>query len=347
MRKKYMPIFLITFCLLFSSCTQKTISIEDKPPEESTITPNISADAFPEQKEYVKTPYIPPKHPEKSPAEREPFYKDRAVVLTYHHISTNPVSSITISPGRFESDLKMLKNDGFNIISFKEMIDGIEGKSKLPVNAVVITFDDGYGSFYKYAYPALKKYKVPAVCFIITSWTENYVPEGGELNSLGLQEINEMYQSGLVDIESHSHKGHEYIVKDEEGKIGGILAYRIYDPKIGEYEPEESYKIRVEKDLAESRDIIKKYIGTEPEVFCFPFGHYNAALVELGKKAGFKYFVTTLYGNNKANSKNNLIKRIRSGDAKLTTEKLKQNIIDCGRGKPYNGNQLSNQPATQ
>lgn len=262
------------------------------------------------------------------------YYTGKAVVLTYHHISQKPVSSITIKPERFEADLKMLKDNYFNVITLRDMIKAMYGEYKLPPNAVVITFDDGYESFYKYAYPLLVKYNMPATNFVITSWVENYTPSGKELNSLGPEQIEEMYKSGLIDIQSHSHDGHDYIVRNEKGQTGGKLAFQVYDKSKGEYEAEDSYNKRVVDDLAKSVVMVEKYTGEKSDMFCFPFGHYNSRLVRRSREAGLKYFITTAYGYNKENSQSNMIKRIRSGDAKLSPEKLNINIINCGQGKP-------------
>lgn len=97
------------------------------------------------------------------------YYENKAVVLTYHHIDTR-AGGITITPQRFESDLKMLKESGFNVISQRYLNECISGTKKLPQNAVVITFDDGYESFYKYAYPLLIKYNMPGVVYIVSAF---------------------------------------------------------------------------------------------------------------------------------------------------------------------------------
>ncbi len=39
----------------------------------------------------------------------------------------------------------------------------------VPSNAVLVTFDDGYQSFYTAAYPILKSLRIPAVNFVITT----------------------------------------------------------------------------------------------------------------------------------------------------------------------------------
>lgn len=341
--------------ILMISCTSKAAVVNDSEPVKESQTPqsqpaqgvipqkvedmpvpdNRAPDNRVKQQPLIEPLSLPasflPTADYNIPADKV-YYKDRAVVLTYHHISTKPISSITIKPERFEADLKMLKDSSFNVISFRDMINGMSGEAKLPPNAVVITFDDGYESFYTYAYPLLQKYKMPAAEFVITSWTEGLVELNKELNSLNPDEIKEMYKSGLVDIQSHSHKGHNYIVRDAKGDEGGFLAYQIYDQRTEEYEDPESYGKRVFDDLSTSVSIIQKYTDDAPDTLCFPFGHFNSRLVGIAKYAGFKYFVTTMYGYNKENSKSIYIYRIRSGDAKLNPEKLKQNIIDCGRG---------------
>ena len=42
----------------------------------------------------------------------------------------------------------------------------------MPKRSVVITFDDGYQSVYRYAYPILKKYGFTASMFVVTSTVE-------------------------------------------------------------------------------------------------------------------------------------------------------------------------------
>lgn len=257
------------------------------------------------------------------------YYSGKAVVLTYHHISREPFSGITITPERFEKDLEMLKNKGFNVISMGKLLNCMEGREKLPDNAVVISFDDGIESFYKYAYPLLKKYYMPSINFVITSRTEKYKPSNKDFNPLSPQELCDMYDSGLVDIQSHSDNGHDYAYINPKLKKGGKLAYKIYNPKMASYETDSEYSSRVMKDLLKSRDVIFKYTGQYPNMLCFPFGHYNKRLVKLAENCGFQYFITTQYGYNRYDSKSKFIYRIRSGDSGLNSDKLFNNIINC------------------
>ena len=259
-------------------------------------------------------------------------YRNKAVVLTYHHISNKKFSAITITPQRFAEDIEALKNNGFNIISLRRLVLAMNGECMLPDNSVVITFDDGLESFYRYAYPVLKKYRLPATEFLITARTKASYVKGSELNSLTESEIQEIYKDGLVDFQSHTDNSHDYAVINPDGKQGAELAYRLYNTKTKSYETEEEYENRITNDLTTSSNVIYEYINKRPDMLCFPFGAYNKKVIDCARKAGFKYFITTQYGYNKEGSKSCKVMRIRSGDAKLTSEKLIKNIICCANG---------------
>lgn len=255
-------------------------------------------------------------------------YKNKAIALIYHHISSTKTDNLTITPERFESDLKSLKDNEFNIISLSQMLNGMYGKFKFPDNAVVITFDDGIESFYNYAYPLLKKYNMCAVNFIITSRTEGYKTS----KALSPNEITEMYKSGIVDIQSHTHRSHYLEYVDLNLKQGGVLANRIYNSGNNSYESEEAYMKRVTDDLKKSREIIYKYIGVYAEVLCFPFGHYNEKVISIAEACGFKYFVTINEGCNEQNSMCKMVLRINVGGDYLATDTVIKNIINCANG---------------
>jgi poly-beta-1,6-N-acetyl-D-glucosamine N-deacetylase PgaB len=256
------------------------------------------------------------------------FYKDRAVVLTYHNINNEPQGEITIKPERFESDLKMLRDKGFNIISLRDMLNAMAGLTVMPDNAIVITFDDGLKSFYSSAYPLLLKYNMPAVNFLITSRNETYNMFNSDDGPLSPNEITEMYKSGIIDFQSHTNDSHEYVIINSNLKKGPKLVHRIYDVETKSLESTEDYEKRVSQDLTKSSETIYKYTGKYPDVLCFPFGIYNDRIIELARNCGYKYFVTTLQGCNRANSENVKIYRIRAGDEKLDTNKLFNSILD-------------------
>lgn len=75
------------------------------------------------------------------------YYQDQVAVLMYHHIHDKDQSSSTITTKLFQDQMQMLTDKGYHFISLPEFRNFMQG-STVPDNAVLITFDDGYQSFY-------------------------------------------------------------------------------------------------------------------------------------------------------------------------------------------------------
>ena len=65
-----------------------------------------------------------------------------------------------------------LKANGYNVISIQDVINAKNAGKQLPEKAVVLTFDDGYKSFYTYVMPLLKAFQYPATLAIVGSWID-------------------------------------------------------------------------------------------------------------------------------------------------------------------------------
>lgn len=258
-------------------------------------------------------------------------YSKKAVVLTYHSVSdmiykNDDLNSVTISTEKFRTHLRGLKDYGFNIISLRHLLDAVQNKAEMPPNAAVITFDDGKSNFYSDAFPILSSYKMPVTCFIITKLTEYNKNQISDDTILSPAQLKKLYQSGLVDIQSHTHSNHDLIFIDKDKNIGSSLCHRIYNSENHTYEGWPEYRYRVTQDLFKSRNIINEYTGIMPDVLCLPFGEYNNDVIRLAEKCGFKYFITTDRGNNSEGSKSKFINRIE--ETSLGFEDLLYRILD-------------------
>ena len=80
--------------------------------------------------------------------------------------------------------LRRLKNSGLDVISLDEMhARYINGDFKR--RFVCITFDDGYKDLMRWAYPVLRKYRLPFALYIPTSFPDRL----GELWWLALEAV--------------------------------------------------------------------------------------------------------------------------------------------------------------
>lgn len=113
--------------------------------------------------------------------------------LMYHNVFSKTSDGI-ISKDEFERHMEYIKD----MKTFKmEELESIG--YKLPENAILVTFDDGYRNNYTNAFPILKKYNIKATIFLNTKYI------GTDTSYLNWNEIQEMYESGLIDFQLHTH----------------------------------------------------------------------------------------------------------------------------------------------
>ncbi|SCZ79030.1 polysaccharide deacetylase family protein [Acidaminobacter hydrogenoformans] len=100
-------------------------------------------------------------------------------VLCYHHLlleaEMTPFQKLNgaiVSVEKFESDMAYLKSRGVTTLTMAQLEDHLAGRWTAPENSVVITFDDGYKSVYRYAYPILKAHGFTATMFVVTGTVE-------------------------------------------------------------------------------------------------------------------------------------------------------------------------------
>lgn len=240
-------------------------------------------------------------------------FSNRVAILEYHHIDPN-ASDYTITPETFKNHLAALKANHYNVISMQQFIDFLKGKHSVPPDAVVLTFDDGYESFYKYAYPALKEQNMTATNFIIV----NYLGTNPGTPFLNWDEILEMKNDGF-GFYSHTYNSHDLSV-DQNGNPVSPLTNPIFLKDKNRMETQEEYKLRVKADLMKAEEIIQSKLGNQDKVFCFPHGRYNQTILDIGDQLGYSYYFTGLDGLNTIGTK--LIKRVNVGSADVTANSL-------------------------
>ena len=105
-----------------------------------------------------------------------------------------------MTPQKFESQIKWLKDNGFTIIPLKEAVEYLQGtRASLPAKPVVITADDGWQSQYTYLFPIARKYNIPVTLFIYPET----ISQGK--HAMTWDELRELQHTGLFDIQGHTY----------------------------------------------------------------------------------------------------------------------------------------------
>ena len=143
----------------------------------------------------------------------------------------------------------------------------------------MITFDDGFESFYILACPLLKERNMKSVVSVIGKITEKYSEtEDHNINysNLNFNQISELSSSGLVEIQNHSYDMHI----SAQGQRKGISKLDI--------ETYDEYKKNLSNDLLTLQKILKLNCGITPQCVTYPYGAYSDETLEIIKKLGFK-----------------------------------------------------------
>ncbi|MFR2643832.1 MAG: poly-beta-1,6-N-acetyl-D-glucosamine N-deacetylase PgaB [Haemophilus parainfluenzae] len=231
------------------------------------------------------------------------FAQDRYGVLAYHSVVDESAAENqkqyfpqTISAQMLIKHFNWLKENGYNVISWQQVIDAENGKGTLPDNAVLLSFDDGYETMYNVVFPLLKAYNYPAVFAPVTGWLDTpanqkiaYADKMLDRSVFATwSQVKEMEQSGLVEVASHTHNLHNGINANPSG--GQLPAVIAPEYKNGKYETEDAYKNRLKSDFAHTVQTLVNHIGKKPRVMVWPYGQFNDVAVQLARQAGMPHY---------------------------------------------------------
>jgi peptidoglycan/xylan/chitin deacetylase (PgdA/CDA1 family) len=211
-------------------------------------------------------------------------------ILMYHRVAPLPegggaqAPTWNVTPSRLRQQLGGLIERGYRPWPLRRALEHSREGLPLPSTAFVVTFDDGYESVYRYAWPILRALQVPATVFLATAyldsaepfpfddWAESgsrRVPEGS-WRPLRKAQCREMLADGLVELGAHTHTHQDF----------------------------RGHAADFEKDLARCVSELREGFGVIEVTFAFPFGTPSAGfaqqdLVAAAKRTGVICGLTT------------------------------------------------------
>lgn len=202
-----------------------------------------------------------------------------ARIITYHSVQpvgSGPRSSY-VDPGAFDAHISWLLRSGRKVVPLSLLAERVASRQPIPADWTCITFDDGYVDNYRYAFPVLKHYEVPATIFLVT----------GKINKdpdfLTLAQIAEMQGYGVT-----------------------FGAHTVDHVSLSSIPPEEALR-----QIQGSAEQLEALTGHRAEHFCYPFGHYNETVEGFVRASGFQTCCTEQAGP--VTSKSDLLRLRRAG----------------------------------
>lgn len=191
-------------------------------------------------------------------------------VLSYHKFSESHSDAMTVTRESFRSQMQLLKENGYHVVTMDELYDFLDFKADLPGKSVVITIDDGWRSLYEIGFPILQEYGFPATLFLSTSMIT------GSGKTLSWDQVRDMADAG-IDMQCHT-VDHRNLSTLQEG------------------EPFLEYYTDLERELVRSTRTIEKETGRKVRYLAYPYGATNHLVIALLKKVGYRGALTVKRG---------------------------------------------------
>ena len=191
------------------------------------------------------------------------YYSDDMGILSlmYHRFDEDKYPSTNIQMDVFKKQVKIIQNLQYKFYDPKNLEKNfytIKTEKK-----ILITIDDAFSSFYKIAWPFLKREKIPFILFVSTEAV-------GKKGYMTWKQIKELEKESFVYLGNHSHT-HDYLVdlRNEDFINDVDTASAIFIKQLG-YNP-----IFFSYPFGEYSSFIKKYISDN---FKFSFGQHSGVI---------------------------------------------------------------------
>lgn len=236
----------------------------------------------------------------------KPWPKNHFLALCYHDVQDDSADEryLAVRTSALNDQMAWLHDNGYTAISVQQILDAHNGGKPLPDKSVLLSFDDGFSSFYSRVYPLLKAYNWPALWAPVGQWlatpADKPVDFGGELTDRKLfsdwEIVREIKNSPLVEIGSHTWDSHFGAQANPEGSKKPVMANRLYDPIKAAYETDEAFRQRLETDVRKITQKIKEVSGKSPIAWVWPYGAANGTALSIIKEYGYKMAFTLQTG---------------------------------------------------
>ena len=172
------------------------------------------------------------------------YYSEDSGILSlmYHRFDENKYPSTNIQMHIFKKQMSIINTLNYKFYDPQRL----QKYFNIPKNKkeILITIDDAFLSFYKIAWPYLKREKIPFILFVSTEAV-------GKTGYMSWEQIQEIEKEPYAYIDNHSHS-HGYLVDLE---TENFLS-----------------------DINASIKIFNKHLGYNPIYFSYPFGEYSKTI---------------------------------------------------------------------
>ncbi|MCU6323678.1 poly-beta-1,6-N-acetyl-D-glucosamine N-deacetylase PgaB [Enterobacter quasiroggenkampii] len=257
----------------------------------------------------------------------KPWPQNQFLVLAYHDVEDDAADQryLSVRTSALNEQISWLLHNGYHVISVQDILDAHDGKKTLPPKAVLLSFDDGYSSFYTRVWPLLQAWNVPALWAPVGSWVDT--PENQKVNFGGLMTprdrfatwdmVRELSRSPLIEIGSHTWASHYGIPANPQGSREPAIANRFYDKATGRYETDRQFNQRIGDDVRKVTNKITQVTGKAPRAWVWPYGAANGTSLAIARQQGYQLAFTLEDGLGNVQELGNIPRLLIAGNPSL------------------------------
>src|SRR5471032_2227809 len=246
-------------------------------------------------------PYTPPAE-RPTPAREAPWPKNRFLGIAYHDIEDRDPDQavVAVRTERLVDQLAWLRENGYQPVSVDQILAARSGGPQLPPKAILLSFDDGYSSFYTRVLPILRAYNWPAILAPVGYWIDTPLNKPVDFagtprarsDFLTWEQVREISKSGLVEIAAHTDASHTGILANPQGNQEPAAATRRYDAATGTYETEAQFQARMRADVTAITHKLRAVTGKAPRVWVWPYGAADGTSLAVVGEQGYQMALT-------------------------------------------------------
>ena len=184
------------------------------------------------------------------------FVATLPVALTYHDVTPRKTVWFDCTPSEFRTQIDAMTRAGARFVSLAQ-VEAFYGGKALPRNAVLLTFADNYRGFLTYAYPLLKRRRIPVAMFVHTGFVGSSVGRP----KMTWDELRRLDREGLCTVGSQTvtHRSLDSLSTPD------IL-----------------------KELRDSKAVLERQLGHPVRYLAYPNGAFDARAERAAKVAGYR-----------------------------------------------------------
>ncbi len=190
-------------------------------------------------------------------------------ILNYHKIEERADIGITTRrPVDFEEDLLFLKEQGFQTITFRDLLN----PEKLPPKPVILTFDDAYRSVLDKALPLMEKVGYVGVVFVPTSFV-------GKKNDWDVQFFGKTF----------------FHLTEDDLRLLASKGFEIASHGCSHRDLKSMEINKIRHELKQSKKYLETITGQQVITISYPFGRFDQRILQIARESGYRFGVASLY----------------------------------------------------